>query len=95
VEHPVQAYIRDNAFQLSDGCEEELGTIQIIHFPQSAGLTEKGHVAIGVADSSGGCGQFLALDWDAVDQIIDQLEIAAIRTFGDRPSVPVTPPLLT
>ncbi|MBA3569175.1 MAG: hypothetical protein H0W28_07480 [Pyrinomonadaceae bacterium] len=93
--NPLRAYIAENGFILYDYSQGSPGSIQIVPFLESAGFTHEPEVAIGVADVEGGCGQFLAASWDTIDQIIDQIEIAAIRTFGDRPSVPETPNLLT
>ena len=89
------AYVEEHQFTLHDGIEEAPGVIHIASFPKEAGLTPISVVSIAIADFSGEGGTFLAQDWDAVDQIIDQLEIAAIKAFGDRPSVPETPNLLT
>ncbi len=88
-------HIREHRFQLNDDCVEAPGIIQIIPFPETSGLTDESHVSITVVDTDGGCGSFLASSWDMADQIIDQIEIAAIKAFGDRPSVPSAPYLLT
>ena len=93
--HSLMPHIREHGFQLNDDCVEAPGLIQIIPFPEASELTDKSEVSITVADTDGGGGCFLVSTWDMVDQIIDQIEIAAIKAFGDRASVPSTPRLLT
>ncbi len=93
--HSIMPYIREHGFRLDDDCVDTPGTIQVTPFPEALGLTDESEVSITVADDDGGSGCFLASSWDMVDQVIDQLEIAAIKAFGDRPSVPETPKLLT
>ncbi len=85
----------ERAFVLNDGIEEAPGVIHIVPFPKEAGRSPISVVSIVIADFTGEGGTFFAQDWDAIDQVIDQLEIAAIKAFGDRPSVPETPKLLT
>ncbi len=93
--HSLMPHIREHGFRLDDECVDTPGTIQITPFSVTSGLTDESAVSITVADVDGGSGCFLASNWDMVDQIIDQIEIAAIKSFGDRPSVPATPTLLT
>jgi hypothetical protein len=90
----LRAHWKENSVVIHDD-GEDTGVVSISPLPLSLGVTDDAMVTIGVGNPTGEAASLLFKSWDSIDNLIDQIEIAAQKAFGDRPVTPVTPNLLT